>query len=172
MSASAPATHRGRARIIVPSFIARAQRNHGRHGAVAVPVPAAAHIMKIFRGSDSPFQQADARSFTGTAETRLLGSSDEGTPAHIYEVVFEPGARTNWHRHTGPQWLLVIEGRIRIQCENGTAEDLDEGDAVVIAPGERHWHGATPGGRGAHFAVNVRATTEWLEPVSDEDYSR
>jgi quercetin dioxygenase-like cupin family protein len=128
--------------------------------------------MKIFRGSDSPFRQADVKTFAGTAETRLLGSSDEGTAVHIYEVVFEPGARTNWHRHSGPQWLLVIEGRIRIQCDGASPEDLGEGDAVVVAPEERHWHGAAPGTRGVHFAINVRAKTEWLEPVSDEDYSR
>src|SRR5262245_44207138 len=124
MSASAPATHRGSVRIIVPS-----------------------PCMKIFRGSDSPFRQADARTFTGTAETRRLGASDEGTPVHVYEMVFEPGARTNWHRHSGPQWLLVIEGRVRIQCDGAPPEDLDEGDAVVIAPDERHWHGAAPGAR-------------------------
>ncbi len=128
--------------------------------------------MNIFRGSDSPFRQADTHSFSGTAQTRLLGSSDAGTPVHVYEVVFEPGARTNWHRHTGSQWLLVIEGRIRVQCDGSPAQDLDKGDAVVIAPGERHWHGAAPGSRGVHFAVNVRATTEWLEPVSDDDYAR
>ena len=26
------------------------------------------------------------------------------------------------------------------------------------------------GGRGVHLAVNVNVKTEWLEPVSDEDY--
>jgi quercetin dioxygenase-like cupin family protein len=46
------------------------------------------------------------------------------------------------------------------------------GDAVVIHPGEKHWHGAAPGARGAHIAVNMNATTDWLEPVSDEDYSK
>jgi quercetin dioxygenase-like cupin family protein len=128
--------------------------------------------MKIFRSSDAPFRQADIHTFVGTAETRLLGASDAGTPVHVYEVVFEPGARTNWHRHSGAQWLLVVEGRIRVQREGEAIEDLAEGDAVVFAPGERHWHGATPGSRGAHLAVNVQATTEWLEPVSDEEYGR
>jgi quercetin dioxygenase-like cupin family protein len=127
--------------------------------------------MKIFRGSDSPFRQADAATFLGTAQTRLLGSSDEGTAVHVYEVVFEPGARTNWHRHSGPQWLLVIEGRIRIQRDGESPEDLEEGDAVCISPGERHWHGAKPGTRGVHLAVNVQSKTEWLEAVTDDEYS-
>jgi hypothetical protein len=28
------------------------------------------------------------------------------------------------------------------------------------------WHGAAPGSPGAHLAINVNLTTEWLEPVS------
>jgi quercetin dioxygenase-like cupin family protein len=44
------------------------------------------------------------------------------------------------------------------------------GDAVVIGPGEKHWHGAAPGRTGTHLAVNVNFTTEWLEPVSDAQY--
>ncbi len=90
---------------------------------------------------------------------------------HVYHVRVDDGARTNWHRHSGAQWLLVTEGRIRVQRTGHASVDLDVGDAVVIAPGEKHWHGAVPGGRGVHLAVNVDAITEWLEPVSDGDYA-
>ncbi len=126
--------------------------------------------MQIFRSHETPFRAADASSFVGSARTRLLASSDEGTPAHIYHVQFEPGARTNWHRHSGPQWLLITEGRIRAQRWGGPIEDLSAGDVVVFPPGEKHWHGAVPGQHGVHVAVNINAQTEWLEPVSDEDY--
>ena len=51
-----------------------------------------------------------------------------------------------------------------------SSQDLDSGDAVVLAPGEKHWHGAVPGTTGTHLAVNVNAKTDWLEPVSDGDY--
>jgi quercetin dioxygenase-like cupin family protein len=44
------------------------------------------------------------------------------------------------------------------------------GDAVTIEPNEKHWHGAAPGTRMAHFAVNLNLSTEWLEPVSDDQY--
>jgi len=40
----------------------------------------------------------------------------------------------------------------------------------VIQPGEKHWHGATPSSRGIHLAVNVNAATQWMEPVTDEQY--
>jgi quercetin dioxygenase-like cupin family protein len=126
--------------------------------------------MKIFRGSAAPFRPADASSFVGPAETKRLGSEENGTPVHIYHVRFDTGARTNWHTHSGPQWLLVTEGRIRVQCWGEPAHDVEVGDAVAIAPGEKHWHGAAAGARGVHLAVNVNAKTEWLEAVSDADY--
>ena len=88
----------------------------------------------------------------------------------VYHVEFEPGARTNWHSHSGAQWLLIIEGRIRIQTWGEATREVGAGDAVMIAPGEKHWHGAAPGGRGVHLAVNVNATTEWLEPVREDQY--
>jgi quercetin dioxygenase-like cupin family protein len=126
--------------------------------------------MKIFRATDSPFRPVDTMSFVGAAETKLLASSDEATPVHVYHVRFPSGARTNWHTHSGPQWLLVIEGRIRVQTVGRPHSDVVAGDAVVFAPGEKHWHGAVPGSAGAHLAVNVNVQTTWLEPVSDAEY--
>lgn len=125
----------------------------------------------MFRHRDSPLRPADSKSFVGPAQTTLVAASDEGTPVHVYRVVFNDGARTNWHVHSGPQWLLVIEGRIRVQVNGQAALDLDTGDAVVFAAGEKHWHGATPGYHGTHMAVNVNLKTEWLEPVTDEQYA-
>jgi quercetin dioxygenase-like cupin family protein len=126
--------------------------------------------MKIFRGGDVPPQIVDPRSFVGTARVKRLADGQDGAPVVVYHVEFDAGARTNWHSHSGAQWLLIIEGRIRIQRWGEAPREVGAGDAVMIAPGEKHWHGAPPGGRGVHLAVNVNATTEWLEPVSDEQY--
>ncbi len=65
---------------------------------------------------------------------------------------------------------MILDGRVRIQRWGEPPHEVVAGDAVVIAPGEKHWHGAAPGGLGVHLAVNVDVTTEWLEPVSDEQY--
>jgi quercetin dioxygenase-like cupin family protein len=126
--------------------------------------------MKVFRGSDSPFRAADVNTFSGSAETKLLAASDGDVPINVYHVGFDAGARTHWHIHTGPQWLLITEGSIRVQSWGEAAHDLSVGDAVVFAPGEKHWHGAVGGTRGVHLAINVKAKTEWLEPVSEADY--
>jgi leucyl aminopeptidase (aminopeptidase T) len=36
--------------------------------------------------------------------------------------------RTNWHRHSGPQWLFIVEGRVRVQ----------KGDTIVVTAMEHH----------------------------------
>ena len=125
--------------------------------------------MRIFRGAATPFEIADTNTFSGHALRRRLASDDEGVPVVVHHVEFDPGARTNWHTHSGPQWLLIISGRVRVQKWGEPAHDVEAGDAVAIQPGEKHWHGAAPGSRGAHYAVNVNAKTDWLEPVDERD---
>ena len=126
--------------------------------------------MRIFRAAQIPSEGGDSNTFTGDVIRTTLAGDTVGTPVHVYRVEFEPGARTYWHTHTGPQWLLVIEGRIRVQKLGEEATDVVKGDAVVIQPGEKHWHGATANERGVHLAVNVNASTNWMEPVTDEQY--
>jgi len=126
--------------------------------------------MQIFRGEASPARDADTNTFVGQAHVTHLASADAGVPVVVYHVDFEDGGRTNWHIHSGAQWLLVVAGRVRVQVWGEPHQEVAAGDAVVIAPGEKHWHGAAPGGRGVHLAVNVNFKTDWLEPVSDEQY--
>jgi quercetin dioxygenase-like cupin family protein len=102
-----------------------------------------------------------------------LASDKSDAAFRVYKVTFADGGRTNWHTHAGPQWLFVIDGRIRLQADGGAVQDLEAGDTAVVAPGERHWHGAVPGGTGTHIAVNlsVSGPTVWMERVSDRDYA-
>jgi quercetin dioxygenase-like cupin family protein len=126
--------------------------------------------MQIFHDADTSFTAADPATFRGPVHVKLLASAEQGAAVRVYHVVFDAGGRTNWHSHSGPQWLLVIDGRIRVQRWGEPPRDVAAGDAVMIAPGDKHWHGAVAGSSGAHLAVNVNLQTEWLEPVSDADY--
>jgi 4-carboxymuconolactone decarboxylase len=126
--------------------------------------------MKMFRGGGVSPQPADPRTFVGTAHIKKLAHGQDGTAVVVYHVEFEPGARTNWHSHSGAQWLLIVEGRVRVQKWGEAPQEVGAGDAVMIGPGEKHWHGAASDARGVHLAVNVDATTEWLEPVTDDQY--
>lgn len=82
----------------------------------------------------------------------------EGEPANVVErrqaderhvgglraavVDFPPATRTRWHVHSGEQILFVISGRGWCQLWDGEPQEIGEGDAVRVDPGEKHWHGA------------------------------
>src|SRR3954466_1291831 len=111
--------------------------------------------MKLFRAAQTSSEGGDPKTFTGDVRRMTLAGDTAGTPVNVYRVEFAPGARTHWHSHDGPQWLLVVEGRIRVQKLGERAIEVVKGDAVVIQPGEKHWHGAAAHEGGAHLAVNV-----------------
>lgn len=127
--------------------------------------------MKLFRSGDAAFEPADERNFVGSARViRMPMVPDATYPVTVYLVEFQPGGRTNWHRHSGSQLLLVKHGRGYVQKWGEPAQAIFAGDAVTIEPNEKHWHGAAADEGLAHFAVNLNFTTEWLEPVSDDQY--
>jgi quercetin dioxygenase-like cupin family protein len=112
--------------------------------------------------------------FTGTAWQDLAVEAPE--PARVRTVIvrFEPGARTHWHTHPLGQTLLVVAGSGRAQSWGGPIREIKAGDVVWIPPGEKHWHGAGPTTSLTHIAVQEAlngSPVEWLEPVSDAQYS-
>jgi quercetin dioxygenase-like cupin family protein len=90
-------------------------------------------------------------------------------------VLFEPGARTNWHTHPEGQILYVLTGEGRAQKEDASVVEIGPGDVVYLAPGEKHWHGAGPDTFMVHVAINPALNsecgTDWLEPITDEEHS-
>ena len=116
-----------------------------------------------------------ARYFVGKSYLNML--STEQVP--IGNVTFEPGCRNNWHIHRaargGGQILLVTAGRGWYQEWGKPARALQAGDVVNIPANVKHWHGAARDSWFAHLAVEVpgeETANEWLEPVSDADYSQ
>ena len=90
-------------------------------------------------------------------------------------VTFEPGARTAWHTHPLGQTLTITAGCGWVQRDGGPVEEVHSGDVVWFAPGEKHWHGATPTMAMTHIAIQEQLDgkmVDWLEHVSDEQYRK
>ena len=126
--------------------------------------------MKINRGREAGVP-SERRSETFTGEVWADSVLESTGRVVVNNVFFAPGARTHWHRHQEGQFLLVTSGEGRIASRGGSVESMGVGDTVWIPPDEEHWHGAGPGSYMVHLAVSLDRT-EWLEPVSDEDYDR
>ena len=127
--------------------------------------------MRIFEPSGLPAEPSDATHFTGRASLTRMADVNEKPAVNMYHVRFQPAARTAWHIHSGVQLLLVTEGRCRVQTADEAVGVVPTGGIVCIMAGEKHWHGADGDAAMTHIAINVDATTEWLEQVSDAEYA-
>lgn len=112
--------------------------------------------------------------FTGTSHVRSLSSPTAPGQAGTALVTFEPSARSNWHTHPAGQTLFVTSGCGLTQVEGGPIQEICAGDVVYAAPGIKHWHGANSTEWMSHLAITESlngANVNWLEPVTDAQYS-
>src|SRR5438105_5650981 len=110
--------------------------------------------------------------FTGTAWVKTLVPNDDTLTTVISNVIFEPGARNNWHTHPAGQILICTEGVGYYQEKGKPIQILHAGDVVRILPEVEHWHGASPKSSFTHIAINVnteKGIVHWLEKVTDEE---
>ena len=113
--------------------------------------------------------------FTGQAYLKMLSPGGDEWNCPIGNVTFEPGCRNHWHRHPGGQILLITGGRGWYQEEGIEARELHPGDTVRIPPNAKHWHGAAKDSPLTHLSIETNCQAgpvEWLEPVSDEEYTK
>lgn len=129
--------------------------------------------MEIKRTGSQPSAKGPADYFTGTVRIDSRFQRDDPARVGGAIVTFEPGARTAWHTHPLGQTLIVTAGCGRAQREGGPIKEIRSGDIVWFAPGEKHWHGATPTTAMTHIAIAESQdgkAVDWLEKVSDEQY--
>ncbi len=125
--------------------------------------------MQLWKDLTNDWEDADGATFTGRARVKRSGFLDGKDQIRQFRVEFQPGARTNWHFHSGPQLLVVLSGTCLVQKWGEDLKQLSAGQTVVIEPGEKHWHGAGPDEPALHLALNVNSTTTWLEEVELSD---
>ena len=111
--------------------------------------------------------------FTGNA---YLAGLDDNDAAMSGNVTFDAGARNNWHVHTVGQTLFVTDGTGIYQEDGKPAQRITAGDVIYTPAGVKHWHGATADSAMSHIAVTYKdadgEVVEWLEPVSDVQFSQ
>lgn len=144
--------------------------------------------------SESADPQAEAEAFAKTMFFPLGEPNDayaqyftgrswlapvSGEQVNCANVTFEPGCRNNWHVHKaangGGQMLIGVAGRGWYQEEGKDAVEIFPGTVIHIPANVKHWHGAAADSWFAHLAFSVpgkETSNVWLEPVSDEQYSK
>lgn len=130
---------------------------------------------RVIRAHDRQTKIAPADNFVGQVLHESVFAAEEPSRLRVSRVTFTPGGRTNWHVHAVGQILYVLSGSGRYQLEGEPVQVINAGDTVVIPPHARHWHGAAPDSMMCHLALSESddqgRATDWLEPVSDKDFT-
>ena len=106
------------------------------------------------------------------AQSNFVGGTPtrpDASDIRALRLRFEPGARSNWHYHGNFQVIMAEEGRGRTQVRGEPMQQMLSGVAHYAGPGVVHWHGAAPDEHMVQLTV-ASGQTNWLEPVSDEEY--
>jgi quercetin dioxygenase-like cupin family protein len=147
----------------VPALVAQAQTSSGD----------AARGVTITRSGSQPSVKGSAQYFTGSVRVDPVFAAVEPSRVSGGHVTFEPGARSAWHTHPVGQILIVTSGLGWVQEWGGPKQEIRPGDVVRIAPGVKHWHGASATTGMSHIAIQEAVdgkNVDWMEQVSDEQY--
>ncbi|MEZ2129261.1 MULTISPECIES: cupin domain-containing protein [unclassified Sinorhizobium] len=129
--------------------------------------------MEIKSSGSRPSVKAPAEYFTGMVRQDPLMEAPDPARVRAVSVTFEPGARTAWHSHPLGQTLIITSGKGLVQTWGGEPREVFAGDVVWFAPGEKHWHGASPETAMSHIAIHEALdgkAADWMEHVTDEQY--
>ena len=105
----------------------------------------------------------------------MLATPQAPARTTVFLVDFAPGSRTAWHTHPVGQILIVASGRGWVQEWGKERSEILPGNAVWIAPGVKHWHGATDKTGMSHYAIQEALegkNVAWMEKVCDEQYQQ
>ncbi len=119
-------------------------------------------------------EKGPAENFTGNAWNTGLVANDSNYNTVIGNVYFEPGARSNWHRHPSGQILIITDGVGYHQIKGQPRQTIQKGDVVKCPANVEHWHGASPDTGMQQMYIlpkTENGIVTWLQKVTDEEYN-
>ena len=120
--------------------------------------------VKVVKYDPSSAVAAQTPITVGDVASQVLVGEIDSKDIRVSSVTFRDGARNRFHRHSGDQILIVVEGRgIVVTAE--TSIEVERGDVVVIPAGDLHWHGALPGETFTHLSIVSPHETTFEEPA-------
>ncbi len=129
--------------------------------------------MDIKRNGERPSGKGPEAYFHGSVRADPIVETPEPSRVRSVHVIFEPGARTAWHTHPLGQTLYVTSGFGLVQSKGGPIRRIRPGDTIFFAPGEKHWHGASPHCAMSHVAIHEALDgvhVDWMEHVTEAEY--
>ena len=136
---------------------------------------ALAQGVQVWPNGSRPSVKGPEAYFTGPVRVDPQFGGAEQSRVTAGHVTFEPGSRAAWHTHPAGQVLIVTFGSGWVQEWGQPKREIKMGDVVWIAPGVKHWHGATDKTGLSHLAITEVVdgkNVDWLEKVDDEQFAK
>ena len=108
----------------------------------------------------------------GDAWLNFLLQADENFDYNITQATFNPNSTLDWHKHTTPQIIIVIEGEGYYQERGKKPIIMKKGDVLRCEKDTEHWHTSSVDSSVSYLAIYGQDPTIWTEKLSKEYYER
>lgn len=109
--------------------------------------------------------------YIGEAWLNALVQNDDDLGYNITKATFKANSTLDWHKHSSPQVLIIVEGQGYYQERGKEPVILKKGDIIKCAMGIEHWHSSTKESDVTYLALySGEQPTTWTEVISKEYY--
>ena len=109
--------------------------------------------------------------YIGEAFLSGVFQGDSEINYNITKATFRKNSTLDWHKHSTPQVLIVIEGEGYYQEKGKDAIVIKKGDIVRCAKDLEHWHTASKENQVTYLALyDGSKPTVWTDKVTQEYY--
>ena len=106
----------------------------------------------------------------GDAWLNFLVQADDDFKYNITQATFSPNSTLDWHKHSTPQVIIIVDGKGYYQERGKEVIVLKKGDIIKCEKGIEHWHTSTPENEVSYIAIYGNEPTIWTEKLSEEYY--
>lgn len=107
--------------------------------------------------------------YIGEAWLNGLVRADADLSYNITKATFRANSTLDWHRHTTPQVLIIVEGEGYYQERGKDPVTMKVGDVITCPKETEHWH-ASSKDRDVTYLAIYSGETVWTEVLTQEDY--
>jgi len=109
--------------------------------------------------------------YIGEAWLNGLLRADDNLNYNITKATFRANSTLDWHKHTSPQVLIIVEGEGYYQERGKEPIVMKVGDVIKCDLDNEHWHSSSKDRNVTYLAI-YSGTTTWTEVLSQEYYDQ
>lgn len=121
----------------------------------------------------TPGEKAPNIHYIGEAWLNGIIADDAELGYNITKATFKANSTLDWHKHSSPQVLIIVDGEAYYQERGKNAVVLKEGDIIKCEKDIEHWHSSTKNSDVTYLALyGGEQPTTWTEVVTQAYYDQ